>query len=230
MTYVVPDRRDLFDRARATYAGVVDRVMEYRALAGVMQNPGAEVSQEQLEQFYTSYMELRTAIVNQLGLDMTAADSLVAETMASIQESRPTAVAPAPAGLAFVAVPPPPGGTPVGGALALPGLNENQLAKPDTSWMPEAFGHETQPYKHPPLAPWQQAIEQIGLIETILEQLPDRAGDFVASVRAKLSSMREWIERKHFITDKMGQALNGMQSGAERWLEGSKERPQRRRR
>ena len=43
---------------------------------------------------------------------------------------------------------------------------------------------------------------------------------FADSVREKAIGMKEWMEDKEHVTEKMRSALDNMSSGAERWLDG----------
>jgi len=65
-----------------------------------------------------------------------------------------------------------------------------------------------------------EAEEALELCESILndlEELPEEAEDFAASVGEKVSGMQEWIEEKDFVTDKMAEALKNMRHAVDRW-------------
>jgi len=227
----IPARRDLFDKAHMVFSRTMDRILEYRSLAYLMQNPGVQITEEQLTENHASYVALRQALAEQFAADIAAADQLFAETLYAIQATadstasaqvqaqpqvQPSAQPVVPPGWSLsLAAPPPP-------EAAVP-----QAPSPPPG--PNPFGPDI-PYEHPPDAPWIGALKKIESIEGILEQLPDEASDFVASVTEKLNSMREWIEKKHWVTDKMVNAIDSMENGAMRWLEGGKERGTRRHR
>ena len=63
--------------------------------------------------------------------------------------------------------------------------------------------------------------EALTLCDTILskiEELPDGAFDFGASVEDKVGNMREWIEKNSHVTDKMMASLENMHAGVRKWL------------
>jgi hypothetical protein len=52
----------------------------------------------------------------------------------------------------------------------------------------------------------------------MLENLPEKAGDFASGVREKLESIRLWVQDHDKVTPKMLTSLQNMQRGAERWV------------
>jgi hypothetical protein len=63
------------------------------------------------------------------------------------------------------------------------------------------------------------ALELCSEILGLLDDLPDRAEDFAASVEEKVQSMQEWIEEHGDCTANMGTALENMHAGVLRWLD-----------
>lgn len=66
----------------------------------------------------------------------------------------------------------------------------------------------------------QEAIEFCKELLSDLEDLPERAEEFVDSVTEKVTSMMEWIEENEHVTDKMQDSLRNMRRGCDRWMEG----------
>lgn len=66
---------------------------------------------------------------------------------------------------------------------------------------------------------WQARLDQCQELLDMLDDLPDRAADFAESVREKTQSIAEWIEENEHVTQAQCEALNNMESGAERWLQ-----------
>lgn len=66
---------------------------------------------------------------------------------------------------------------------------------------------------------WESRLEQCQELLDMLDDLPDRAADFAESVREKTQSIAEWIEENEHVTAAQCEALDNMQSGAERWLQ-----------
>ena len=63
--------------------------------------------------------------------------------------------------------------------------------------------------------------EAIALAKSILEdieELPEVAEDFAASVGEKAASIIEWIEEHDHVTDGQIMALENMRDGIDRWL------------
>jgi hypothetical protein len=63
----------------------------------------------------------------------------------------------------------------------------------------------------------QSALDVIEETLDILDELPEEAEDFVSSVGEKLENMRNWIEEKDKVTDRMAEAIENMHGGALRW-------------
>jgi len=57
----------------------------------------------------------------------------------------------------------------------------------------------------------------VGILED-LDELPDRAEEFTESVREKVTSMRDSIEKYDNVTAPMMKALQNMRGGVDRWL------------
>jgi hypothetical protein len=51
-----------------------------------------------------------------------------------------------------------------------------------------------------------------------LEELPERAEDFVAGVQPKVESMEEWIDTNSACTERMAEALLNMRRGTDKWM------------
>ena len=65
---------------------------------------------------------------------------------------------------------------------------------------------------------YKEAIELIDGLLDDLDEIPESGEDFAESVRDKITSMREWIEDKERVTEKMETALMNMQGGINKWL------------
>lgn len=66
----------------------------------------------------------------------------------------------------------------------------------------------------------QEAVKFCNELLADLEDLLERAEEFVDSVTEKVTSMMEWIEENNHITDKMQDSLRNMRRGCDRWMEG----------
>lgn len=62
------------------------------------------------------------------------------------------------------------------------------------------------------------ALELCDTILAKIEELPDAAFDFGASIEDKVGGMREWIDQNSRVTDKMTAALENMHAGVKKWL------------
>lgn len=65
---------------------------------------------------------------------------------------------------------------------------------------------------------WQDRLDQCARILEMVDELPERASDFGESVGEKVADMAKWIEANKTVTEKQREALDNMESGAERWL------------
>ncbi len=66
----------------------------------------------------------------------------------------------------------------------------------------------------------QEAVETIGAILERVAELPERAGDFAASVEEKLIDMAVWIEKNGAVTLSQQPAIENVDAGVAKWLEG----------
>jgi hypothetical protein len=63
-----------------------------------------------------------------------------------------------------------------------------------------------------------EALKFCDLILRRIEDLPERAFEFGASVEEKVTGMRKWIDEKKHVTPKMQAALENIYSGMKKWL------------
>ena len=66
-----------------------------------------------------------------------------------------------------------------------------------------------------------KALEAIDLGKEILkliDELPEQATDFAASVEEKTNSICSWVHNNNHATDKQIAALEGMLGGCEKWV------------
>jgi len=76
------------------------------------------------------------------------------------------------------------------------------------------------PPKPPPQRPeWAHRLDQCDEILSAIDDLPDRAADFAASVQEKVESIRDWIEAQETVTSAQCAALDNMERGVHAWLE-----------
>jgi len=66
---------------------------------------------------------------------------------------------------------------------------------------------------------WQGALTLANEILANIEELPEAAEDFGASIQEKIESMAEWIETNERVTPKMISALSNMHAGVEKWMD-----------
>lgn len=64
---------------------------------------------------------------------------------------------------------------------------------------------------------WEDALATCDNILDSLDDLPERAEDFRESVKEKVSSIREWIEKNKEVTAAQLKALQNMEDGVARW-------------
>jgi len=67
----------------------------------------------------------------------------------------------------------------------------------------------------------EEVKEALALCDRILgriEDLPERAFEFGASVEERVTSMRQWIDEKKHITPKMQASLENTYAGMKKWL------------
>lgn len=201
-----PDRRDLFDRARATFALAQQAIEAYRRdMSAIVQNTGMLVDDSVLTQMYDLYVTRRQNVLTALAADVGFADQLFAETQQAI--------------LATDGQPPPP---------VMPFVVEE--APPAAAVPPEPVDYDmTQAKpKHPRRQSDGDTIEPgdcnsaIALIDATLEMLdeiPEEGEEFAVSVGAKLRNMRQSIEERGRFTERMQTAIENMHRGAVRWIE-----------
>lgn len=65
----------------------------------------------------------------------------------------------------------------------------------------------------------EQAMDLVDEIESLAEDMPSRASDYVESVLEKSSSIAETIEENDWVTDAQYRALENMLGGLQRWME-----------
>lgn len=219
MPYVIPPRQDLFLAARSVYGGTAEAIEAYRMLSATLQNPGLVVDDAFIMNLHELYMQLRAKLVDAFHADIPGADRVFASILAALQAS------PAPPGVCspvpgVPAIPKPDGTTvPItaAGAATSPGgppvrryVIEGGYPRPEPG--------TKKPGRRPSAIPWPDAIDQIDGALELLDQLPERAGDFVTSAGDKLRSMRAWIDEHHYVTDKMASAITNLEAGASKWL------------
>lgn len=66
---------------------------------------------------------------------------------------------------------------------------------------------------------WEKFVSDGERLLRVLDGLPDRAADFVSSVRDRVEGMIEWARDNEHVTDRMEDALANMRDGAARWLQ-----------
>lgn len=68
-------------------------------------------------------------------------------------------------------------------------------------------------------SPAAAAVKQCDRIIDKCDEIPFEGADFAESIRGKVESIRKWIEQHGRVTPKQQDALDNMESGADRWLE-----------
>jgi hypothetical protein len=63
-----------------------------------------------------------------------------------------------------------------------------------------------------------RALQLCDDLESLIEDLPERAEDFAASLNEKMHSICQWVEANEHATESQITALENMIAGAERWL------------
>lgn len=66
---------------------------------------------------------------------------------------------------------------------------------------------------------WERSLEQCEAILEAIDDLPERAADFAASVQEKVESISDWIEGHETVTSAQAAALDNMERGVHAWLE-----------
>lgn len=66
---------------------------------------------------------------------------------------------------------------------------------------------------------WEIALETADEITDMIEDLPDEANAFAASIEDLTSNIRAWITEHEHVTDKQVNSLENMHRGAEKWLQ-----------
>jgi hypothetical protein len=72
----------------------------------------------------------------------------------------------------------------------------------------------------------EEVKEALALCDRILgriEDLPERAFEFGASVEERVTSMRRWIDEKKHVTPKMQASLENTLAGVKKWLREDKD-------
>ncbi len=64
---------------------------------------------------------------------------------------------------------------------------------------------------------WRDRLDQCQEILDLLDDLPERADDFVQSAGEKVRDIAKWIEKEEHVTEGQCRALDNIQAGAERW-------------
>lgn len=65
---------------------------------------------------------------------------------------------------------------------------------------------------------YQEGLDLCNEIESLVNELPERAEDFGSGVSEKVDSFRESINKMKKATPKMIEALENMRDGCERWF------------
>lgn len=65
---------------------------------------------------------------------------------------------------------------------------------------------------------WQEALEFCDELLSLLDDLPESADDYVASVSQSVRDMSSWIRSHQRVTDLQWKALGNWQNGAEAWV------------
>lgn len=229
--YIIPNREDLFIAAQAAYQGTIEAIAAYRLLAGSMQNPGLVVNDDFLANLHGLYVQLREKVVATFHEDVPKADQVFAAILEALQTttaaheiSQPMTGAQSPSVQTYSSIPAPQVKG-YAGAQVLATKVEAAFSEsaPARTYMLEAQDRP-EPTKRkgrqPSAIPWGDAIDQINETLTLMDSLPERAGDFVTGASEKLVSMRDWIEKKHYVTGNMASAIENIAAGAEKWLGG----------
>lgn len=66
--------------------------------------------------------------------------------------------------------------------------------------------------------PVEAFVKRCTAVLDLLEELPERAQDFVMSCTERLQDMQNWAEEHGHVTARMLETVGNIQSGAERWL------------
>lgn len=64
---------------------------------------------------------------------------------------------------------------------------------------------------------WRDRLDQCQAILDLLDDLPERADDFVQSAGEKVRDIAKWVETNQHVTEKQAAALDNIEAGAERW-------------
>lgn len=75
------------------------------------------------------------------------------------------------------------------------------------------------PAPRPQRPEWAHRMDQCEEILAAIDDLPERAADFAASVKEKVESIRDWIEAQETVTSAQCAALDNMERGVHAWLE-----------
>jgi len=65
---------------------------------------------------------------------------------------------------------------------------------------------------------YEEHLEQCDRILELCAQIDGDGRDFSESVSEKVESMASWIEANERVTEKMGDALDRMEAGAQKWI------------
>ena len=72
------------------------------------------------------------------------------------------------------------------------------------------------PLKHEKPA-WRLRLDQCDEIMETLDDLPERADEFVQSAGETVHDIAEWIQANHHVTPRQCTALDNIQDAAEKW-------------
>lgn len=73
--------------------------------------------------------------------------------------------------------------------------------------------------KQTPEPEWKRRLDQCEEILGKIDELPERAEDFAASVQEKVEDIARWIEDSEKVTEAQCVALDNIQAGVEAWLQ-----------
>jgi hypothetical protein len=65
---------------------------------------------------------------------------------------------------------------------------------------------------------WPDVLAEVDETLAMLDELPDQAEEFAASVEDKLEGIKAWIEEKEHATDRQVEAVQNMAAGARKWM------------
>lgn len=66
--------------------------------------------------------------------------------------------------------------------------------------------------------PWEVAMGQIDELHSMLDDLPEAAGEFAESVLEQSSLVAKWVEENEAVSPKQLKAIQNWTSGVEGWL------------